>query len=164
MMSVDDKDLRLLMELQQDAKAATSALAKRTGIPTTTVHNRIRRMEEEGLIQRYAPVLDHKRLGLGLQAMVFVTAQPAGEKGVDQEQMARAALKLPGVERVSILTGVFDIVLQVRVPNVESLEQLLIKSLRKLPGVDKTQTMIVLDEFQGTLDLGLTSHKPATGR
>lgn len=154
-MATDGKDLQLLGELQRDAKAATSTLAKKTGIPPTTVHNRIRRMERDGLITRYVPLLDHKRLGFGLQALVFVTAQPAGEKSIDQEQMARAALKMPGVERVSILTGVFDLVLHIRVPDVAALEQLLIKSLRKLPGVDKTQTMIVLEEFQGTLDLGL---------
>lgn len=152
---LDDKDLRLLKELRRDGKATSGMLAKRTGIPTTTVHNRIRRLEEDGIVLGYKPVLNHKRLGFGLQALVFITAQSGGERGADQEQIARAALKLPGVERVSILTGVFDLVLNVRVPDVDALEHLLIKSLRKLAGVDKTQTMIVLEEFDGDLDLAL---------
>ncbi len=149
---MDEKDLAILQLLQEGAKASTSQLAKRTGIPATTVHNRIKRMEAEGIIRSYTPVIDWEKVGLGLHAMVFVTAQSA-DHDVDQEQLADAITKLPGVRRASIVTGAHDLVLDVRVPNVRALDRLLIKSLRGIPGVAKTETLLVLDERRRTFDL-----------
>ena len=148
---VDDKDLAILRELRRDGKAKTGTLAKRTGIPTTTVHNRIKRMEEVGIIDRYVPILHHGALGFDIQACIFVTAE--GGQAPDQEALAQASLKLPGVERASILTGGYDLMLSVRVRDVAALEHLLIHGLRPLAGIDKTQTMLVLKEFDGEIDL-----------
>ncbi len=138
---LDAKDRRILDELERDAKATTGKIAKRTAIPVTTVHNRIRRLEQTGVVTRYRPVLDHRKLGLGIHAMIFVTVEG---KGTDQEDLAKQMLRLPGVEDVRILTGGYDIVLEARTADVDALNSLLIKRLRKLPGVDKTHTMLVL--------------------
>lgn len=139
----DEKDALILAELRRDAKATTGRIAKRTAIPVTTVHNRIKRLEKSGVITRYAPVLNHAKLGLALHAMVFVTVEG---KGTDQEELARRILRLRGVEKTSILTGGYDLLVEARVEDVGALNDLLIKELRKLPGIDKTQTMLVLQE------------------
>ncbi len=144
---MDEKDLRILQALQKDAKAATSQLAKQTGIPPTTIHNRIKRMEAEGIIQGYRPVLDWEQVGLGLHAMIFITAQSA-DSGIDQDDLAKATAKLPGVQRVRIVTGTHDLILDVRLANVRALDKLLIKALRTMPGIAKTETLIVLDEHE----------------
>ncbi len=104
----DAKDRAILDELQRNAKATTSEIAKRTGIPVTTVHNRIKRLEKDGVVQGYVPVVDHRKLGLGIHALVFVTAQnrPSGGRAVDQEQLAQEALRLPGVERSRVVTPI----------------------------------------------------------
>jgi DNA-binding Lrp family transcriptional regulator len=149
-LELDNKDRRILEELKRDAKATTGKIAKRTAIPVTTVHNRIRKLEKSGVITRYAPVLDHKKLGLGIHALVFVTVEgkQAGAKGIDQEELAKLALRIPGVEGAKIITGGYDLVLEARVADVDALNALLIKELRKLPGVDKTQTMVVLEDIE----------------
>lgn len=140
---LDAKDRRILEELRRDAKATTGKIAKRTTLPITTVHNRIKRLESKGIITKYAPVLNHQRLGLGIHAMIFVTVEG---KGTDQEELAKRMLRLPGVERTQILTGGYDLLLEARLADVDALNRLLIKELRTLPGVDKTQTMLVLQE------------------
>lgn len=149
---MDEKDVAILQILQDDAKAPTGRIAKQTGIPTTTVHNRIKRMEAEGIIQGYAPIIDWDAIGLGLHAKVFVTAQGA-DHDVDQEQLADAISRLPGVRSASIVTGTHDLILDVRVRNVQALDRLLIKSLRAMPGVAKTETLLVLDERSRSMDL-----------
>jgi len=150
MSDIDEKDRRVLDELRRDAKATTGRIAKRTAIPVTTVHNRIKRLEKEGVIIKYEPMLDYKKLGRGICALIFITVENklAGGKAVDQEDLARRCLGINGVENARILTGGFDLALEARVADVDELNHLLIKELRKTPGVDKTQTMLVLEELR----------------
>ncbi|MBR9703666.1 Lrp/AsnC family transcriptional regulator [Candidatus Woesearchaeota archaeon] len=140
---VDEKDLLVIAELQRNAKATTGQITKRTGIPVTTVHNRMKSLEKTGVIKRYVPILDYVKLGKGLHALIFITVEG---KGTDQEVLAKAMLKITGVEKASILTGGYDLLLDAHVADVDALNTLLIKELRQLPGVDKTQTMLVLKE------------------
>lgn len=140
---VDEKDLLIIAELQRNAKATTGQMAKRTGIPVTTVHNRIKSLEKHGVIKRYAPILDYVKLGKGLHALIFITVEG---KGTDQEVLAKAMTKIKGIEKASILTGGYDLVLEAHIADVDALNTLLIKELRQIPGVDKTQTMLVLKE------------------
>ncbi|HIH24730.1 TPA: Lrp/AsnC family transcriptional regulator [Candidatus Woesearchaeota archaeon] len=141
---LDSKDNRILDELQRDAKATTGKIAKRTAIPVTTVHNRIKRMEAEGVIKRYAPVLDYAKLGKGIHAMIFISA----EHKADQEHLAKRLLTIEGVTGARIITGGYDIVIETRVSTIDALNTLITKELRKIQGVEKTQTMIVLEEVE----------------
>ena len=58
---MDEKDKRILALLRKDAKQRVSQLAKKTGLPTTTVHNRIKRMEKGGIIRGYTVIPDYKK-------------------------------------------------------------------------------------------------------
>ena len=135
-------DEKVLEQLQQNAKMPTGTIAKRTGVPATTVHNRIKRMEREGVIKTYVPVLDYVKLGKGIAALIFISA----EHKQNQEVLAKRFLALPEVEKAQIITGGFDLLLEVRVRTIEELNNLITKEMRKVEGVDKTQTMIVLKD------------------
>lgn len=141
---IDSKDSRILDELQRDAKATTGKIAKRTTIPVTTVHNRIKRMEHDGVIKRYAPVLDYTKLGKSIHAMIFISA----EHKADQEHLAKRLLAIDGVTGARIITGGYDLVIETRVGTIDALNSLITKELRKVQGVEKTQTMIVLEEVE----------------
>ena len=147
---LDEKDKAIMTELQQDVKATTGKIAKRTRIAVTTVHNRIKRFEREGVITKYEPLLDYARIGYGIHALVFIVASSklGDGKPVDQQALAKCANRLDGVKNARILTGEYDLVLDVRVKDIPSLNNILIKELRKIPGVEKTQTMLVLEEFR----------------
>jgi len=138
-----DIDEKILLELKHDAKATMGQIARRTGIPTTTVHNRIKRMEAAKIIKRYVPVLDHAKLGKGIHAMIFVSA----EHKTDQEHLAKRLLAIDGIDSARIITGGFDLIVEARVGTIDELNALITKELRKVQGVEKTQTMIVLEEI-----------------
>lgn len=115
----------------------------------TTVHNRIKRLEKLGVIKGYTVDIDHKKLGKDITAIILMTVSyvlPDGRK-VSQIELAKEVRRNPAVEDVCIVTGGSDIVLTVRVDNVEQLNDFIIKYLRGIDGVDKTQTMIVLSSF-----------------
>ncbi|MBI4020370.1 MAG: Lrp/AsnC family transcriptional regulator [Candidatus Aenigmarchaeota archaeon] len=149
MEALDEKDVSILGLLRENSKLTTQQISKRTLIPVTTVHNRIKRLEKLGVIKGYTVDIDHKKLGKDITAIILMTVSyvlPDGRK-VSQIELAKEVRRNPAVEDVCIVTGGSDIVLTVRVDNVEQLNDFIIKYLRGIDGVDKTQTMIVLSSF-----------------
>ncbi|MBI4175931.1 MAG: Lrp/AsnC family transcriptional regulator [Candidatus Aenigmarchaeota archaeon] len=149
METLDEKDMEILGLLKENSKLTTQQVSKKTLIPITTVHNRIKKMENLGVIKGYALNIDHKKLGKNITAIVLLTVSymlPDGRK-ISQTELAKEIRKHPGVEEVNIVTGGSDIILKVRVESVEKLNDFIISDLREIGGVDKTQTMIVLSSF-----------------
>ena len=148
-MDLDEKDLRVLDELKENAKRTTSQISKRVNLPITTVHNRIKKLEKLGIIKRYTVELDYKKLDKPMTAYVMVQViymLPSGIK-VMQEDVAKHIKGLPGVELVELLTGTTDIMVKVRVKDVDELNDFIIRKLRKIEGVDKVQTSVVLSKI-----------------
>ncbi len=140
----DKKDERILALLRKNAKQRMSQLAKKTGLPTTTVYNRIKKMEREGIISGYTVLSDYKKIGRGITAYILITFERVKGKGYSQKDLAKRLKSFEEIEEVDIVTGETDIVIKVRVGSIEELDNLIINRLRALPGVDKTRTMIVL--------------------
>ena len=146
---LDEKDYQILEVLRDDAHLTINRMSKETLIPITTIHNRIKRLEREGVIKRYTIEIDHKKIGKEIQAYVLLTVNyslPTGKK-IHQMDVARSIRALPEVEEVKILTGVTDILIKIRTRNIDELNNFVINKLREIEGVDKTQTMIVINEL-----------------
>lgn len=145
-MDLDEKDLRVLEEIKENAKRTTSQISKRINLPITTVHNRIKKLEKLRVIKRYTVELDYKKLDKPIAAYVMIQVRymlPSGIK-VLQEDVAKEIKALAGVESVELLTGGTDILAKVRVKDIDELNDFIIRKLRKIEGVDKTQTRVVL--------------------
>jgi len=148
-MDLDEKDFQIIETLKSDAKLTTHEISKKLRIPVTTVHNRIKKLEEEGVIKGYSVVLDYPKIGKEILAHILVSvnyALPSGSK-MNQEEIARKIRKLPDVESVSIVTGETDMIVKVRVKNITQLNSFILKKLRSLEGIDKVVTMIVLSDL-----------------
>ena len=143
---LDEKDLKILEILKQNSKLTTQQIAKQLNIPITTIHNRIKKLEKLGIIKGYTLVLDYKQLGKSILAYVLVTVNynlPSGKK-LSQENIAKNIKKFSNVEEIDLMTGATDILVKVRVKDIDELNEFIIKKLREIDGIDKTQTMIVL--------------------
>lgn len=148
-MDLDEKDIQVLEELKENAKRTTSQISKRINIPITTVHNRIKKLEKLGIIKRYTVEVDYKKLDKPMTAYVMVQViymLPSGIK-VMQEDVAKEIKSLPEVESVELLTGTTDMLVKVRVKDVDELNEFIIRKLRKIEGVDKVQTSVVLSKM-----------------
>lgn len=147
-MDLDKKDLKIIDILKEDSKQTTNQISKRFNIPITTVHNRIKKLEKLGIIKSYTVNLDYKKLDKGILSYILVSViytLPSGRK-VSQEQVAKE-IKNIGAEEVSIVTGGTDLIIKVRAKDIDELNDFVIKKLRNIDGVDKTQTLIVLNNF-----------------
>mgnify|MGYP001576881388 CR=1 FL=1 len=148
-MPIDEKDWSILDALRENAKLSRQQLARKTGLPVMTVHNRIRKLEREGVIKQYTVLLDHKKLGKALSAymLVHVDTSVLG-KGISREEYLKRLKVLPGIEEVKSITGHFDVLLKFRLRDMDELRDTLVGKLRKIPGVGNTETIFVLDDIK----------------
>lgn len=147
-MKLDKKDSQILWLMEEDSSLTTKQLSKRTGIPIATVHNRIKKLEREGIIQGYTLRLDHVKLGKAITAIILVSVTYAvpETKAVSQREISRK-IKRMGADEVMIITGEHDIMVKLRVHDVDELDRFITKKIRAIKGVDKTRTVIVLREI-----------------
>jgi Lrp/AsnC family leucine-responsive transcriptional regulator len=136
-----DVDRALLSALARDGRASFTDLADRVGLSVSAVHQRVRRLEQRGLITGYAAHLDAKALGLPLTAFVSITPIDVAQPDDAPTRLAH----LRAIEACHSVAGVESYILKVRVASPDALEALL-HEIRMAANVT-TRTTVVLSTF-----------------
>ncbi|HIH91914.1 TPA: Lrp/AsnC family transcriptional regulator [Candidatus Woesearchaeota archaeon] len=145
MKPLDEKDRIILNVLRKEAKLSTKELSRKTKIPITTIHNRMKRMEGSGIIKGYTVVLDNQLTGNVISfVLISVMYRLPGGEVINQEELAKKVATHEMVEEVSIITGSMDLIAKVRANTVEDLNNFVIHYLRTIAGIERTQTLVVL--------------------
>ena len=146
---MDEKDFKILDILKKNAKLTIKQLAKKTGMPTTTVYNRVRKMEDSGMIKGYTVLLNRKKLGKSISAYILITVdyKLLKEKKTTQHELAKKLKMHDLVEEVDMMTGRYDIIIRIAMNDVEQLDEFVTKYLRNIDGIQKTETMVILSEI-----------------
>jgi DNA-binding Lrp family transcriptional regulator len=135
--TLDKKDFALIGALQQNAHRRLEDLAKLVHLAPSSVHDRLLRLEREGIIRQWTIKVDANALGLGVLALVGIRAtRPCAE-------LIEALRAIPAIEECHSVAGELSMLLKVRVANTGALLELSDK-LRAIPGVEGTETTIVL--------------------
>ena len=135
---LDEKDLALIGELMKDSRLSEKGLARKTGIPMTTVHNRLGKLRGLGVIKGYTIHVDYARLGRPLLAFVLVKSAP----GADREGLMARIAAFEGVCEAALVGGDYDIIVKARVPSLERLNSLVFDELRRLEAVADARMLI----------------------
>lgn len=136
-MSLDPTDLILIEALQQNAAQRLEDLGRLVNLAPSSVHDRLRRLEREGVIQRWTISVDAAALGLGVLAYVGVAG------GRSCKVLLEDLVSFPEIEEVHSVAGELCMLLKVRVPDTNGLLAF-IEKLRAVAGIEQTQTTIVL--------------------
>ena len=136
-----DVDRALLAALARDGRASYTELAERVGLSVSAVHQRVRRLEQRGLITGYRAGIDARQLGLGMTAFVSITPLDLAEADDAPAKLAH----LSAIEACHSVAGVESYLLKVRVASPEALEALL-REIRATANVN-TRTTVVLSTF-----------------
>ena len=146
---LDEKDQRILELLQQDASLSTYAITKKSGIPQTTVLNRVKKLKEEGIIKRYTLDIDWKKLGLNNKALIFIKVDKnAEQKGSKVGEIEKKISRYPLVLNVKRLMGKHDFMVELVCKDIDELNDFLIKRIRSLPEIADTETVMILEEWK----------------
>ncbi len=149
MILVDELDRKILSLLQKDARLSYREVAKELKVAVGTVYNRLKRMEEKGIILGFTPKLNYEKLGYELTAIIGIKAQ--GKKIIQIEQ---EIAKNEHVLCVYDVTGEYDIIAVAKFKGREDMNRF-VKWLLSIDGVEKTNTHVAMDIVKEDLELPL---------
>ena len=139
--ALDDTDRRILEVLRDDGRVAVAALAERVGVSRANAYARLDRLRADGVIEGFSARIDPEAAGLALSAIVLIGChQP------DWRLLRERLAAMPEVEQCALVTGEYDAFILVRVPDVQTLRDVILERIQSIPGVRATQTVFVLDE------------------
>lgn len=150
---MDAVDLKLLAALQANARIANVELARLVELAPSTTYERVRRLEERGLIRGYRAILDPQALGFRVQAVVMINL--AGHQAGPIDAFEAQVRALPEVRLCLNVTGRYDYLLHVVVRDIEHLRRLVTGELAAIAGVQKQETFLVLASAKQDLGYAL---------
>lgn len=146
MKKIDAIDRQILNILQADAKTNVKQIAQALSMSKTPIYERIKRLENEGIIDKYVAILDRKKLAPSM--IVFCTVTLDVQKLEQIKQFNKAISEIPEVIECYLMGGVFDFLLKVAVSDLYAYHQFSSDKLASLPHVSKIQSSFVLDEVK----------------
>ncbi|CAN5505417.1 Lrp/AsnC family transcriptional regulator [soil metagenome] len=155
--TLDRIDRRILELLQADARLTNQEIAERVSLSPSPCLRRIKRLEAEGVIQRYVALVDPSRIGLGLLAYVNVRLDKHNSRtGKTPLEVFRAAVQTwPEVVACYALTGEMDYLLRVQVEDLDHFSRFVMDTLLKHPSVHDVRSSFALDRIKETTALPL---------
>ena len=154
MTDLDALDVRILNILQDNARITTLELAEQVGLSPTPCARRVKRLEDDGLIQRYVTLLDEKKAGLDLS--VFISVRLRAQTAETMEKFERSVRSIPEISECYLVSGIHDYLLHLRVADVDALREFLRNRLVTIEGIAEAQSSIVLDKVKYTTALTLS--------
>jgi Lrp/AsnC family leucine-responsive transcriptional regulator len=157
-MEIDRFDARILTALQQDGRVPVVELAEAIGLSPTPCARRIKALESRGVIEGYAALLNPSKVGLEVLAIVQVKLTEHTDETV--ARFEREIAVLDEVTHCYAMTGSYDFILQVYGEDLESLSNVVLKKLIRIPNVRDLQSSVVLATVKRSIRIPL-GHLPA---
>ena len=157
MKKLDRIDIGILNSLQDNARITNAELARSVNLSPTPCFNRVKAMEDQGLIRRQVTLLAPELLGLHVNVFIHVSLEKQVEDALSRFEAAIG--ERPEVMECYLMTGDADYLLRVLVPNIQALERFILDHLTKVPGVSNIRSSFALKQVRYKTALPL----PANG-
>ncbi|MDO9403979.1 MAG: Lrp/AsnC family transcriptional regulator [Polaromonas sp.] len=139
---MDKMDRKILTELQNNGRASLQEISQAVGLSSTPCWTRMKRMEEEGVIERYTVSLNAGALGFGDTVLVQVTLDSHSDNTL--EKFGEILASIPEVIEAYLVSGEYDYLLRVAVKDTKDYERLLREKLYKIKGIRHSKSSFVL--------------------
>lgn len=146
-MSLSKTDIKILQQLQQDARITNQHLADEIGLSASPTWRKVRKLEEDEVIQGYRAVLNRKKIGLNVMVFVRVTIDSHSE--AEARKFEQEVMALDNVLSCYSIGGDADFLLQVVAADMDAYAEFAMSVIRRLPGIKEMQSMFVLKEIKG---------------
>lgn len=138
-MELDETDRAILHILQEDARTPFSEVARRIDMSSATVHDRVGRMEDAGVIEGYHAKVNPKAVGYGVSAFVGLRV----EQGREEDALERLR-EIEEVREVHLTTGEWDVMLRLYAADTDELRDIMFDHVANMDGFARSQTMVIL--------------------
>jgi DNA-binding Lrp family transcriptional regulator len=148
---LDSKDLAILTLLQENARITVKEISDKVHLSTTPVHERIKRMEESGVIKQYATLVDHNKVNKGLMVICYVSLKEhskiAGDKFITRMQELNEVIECYNI------SGEFDFMLKVVAANMDAYYDFHVNKLSQIENMGHVQSVFVMGIIKQTHQL-----------
>ncbi len=151
---MDVVDLQILTILQEDGRTSNAEIARRVGMAPSAVFERIRKLEERGVIDGYTARLRPEALDRRLTAFIFVRT----DDRIGSNDTALRLTEIPEIQEVHHVAGEDCYLVKVRVADPGALARLIRERLGQLSGIVSTRTTVVLETLKETTSLPIPEH------
>lgn len=141
-LEIDNIDLKILALLSEDAKTPYTEIAKKVYVSGGTVHVRMRKMEEMGIVQGTTLNMDYSKLGYDITAFLGIYL----ERNSMYDEVAAELKKIPEVVKIHYTTGNYSIFCKIHCKDTKHLREVLHDKIQKVDGIVRTETLISLEE------------------
>ncbi len=159
---LDAIDRRILHSLQENARLSNADLARTVGLSPSACSRRLRDLEESGVVQRYAALVDPAVVGMPVSVFISVTLEKQVEQGL--EVFEQAIAELPEVMECYLMTGDSDYLLRVVASDVTAFRRFLMDHLTRIPGVANIRSSFALNQVKYLTALPLPQETAAKTR
>jgi len=146
MQQIDRIDVEILRILQVDSTKAIKDIAKEVGLSATPTYERIKRLENDGVIKKYIAVLDGIKIGLDIVVYCNVTLKEQSKEAL--QAFENEVSKLPQVLEVTGLSGNYDYMLKIVSPNIHTYNDFLMNVFSTIPNIGQFHSNIVLGDVK----------------
>ena len=153
---LDEKDISILLLIQENSKLTANQIAKKINTPITTIFAKTKRMEELGIIKQYRAILSAEKLNFGTAAFILASVSYAaknGDRPISQRDVAEEIGRLAEVQEVHIITGDWDLLVKLRAESVDAIGKFVVDKLRLIKGLEKTLTCMVFETVKESTSL-----------
>ncbi|MHA2102641.1 MAG: Lrp/AsnC family transcriptional regulator [Candidatus Hodarchaeales archaeon] len=141
--NLDQTDEKILTILKTNSRSSVNTISSETGIPPTTVHNRIKKLENKEIIRGYTINVNDDLVKGPIITFILIKASD-----IDQNTIMDNLIEHEEVEEVAIVTGENDLIVRTRVRSMDDLNEFILNHLRKIPGISSSVSMLSLKYYQ----------------
>jgi Lrp/AsnC family leucine-responsive transcriptional regulator len=145
---LDDKDLAILRILQQNARATVREIAAQVKLSTTPVHERIRRLETQGVIRQYATLLNPNLVNKGLMVICYVSLRQHNKSA--GSKFIKSIMEMPEIIACYNISGEFDFMLKVVAENMDDYYHFHVNKLSQAENIGQLQSVFVMGVIKDT--------------
>ena len=139
---IDNTDLKILEILMEDAKKPFTEVAKRVFVSQGTVHVRMNKMEEAGILEKTTLRINYAKLGYDITAFIGIYL----EKSALYDKVLAKLKEIPEITSIHYTTGNYSMFLKIHCRDTNHLKEVLHDKMQQVEGIDRTETMISLEE------------------
>ena len=141
-LNLDKLDLQIIQEMMEDAEVSYADLGKKLFVSGGTIHVRIKKLEELGVVKGKKLSVDLKELGYDVIAFIGIYL----EKSSLYDSVAKELKKVPQIVRLNYTTGNYSMFAEIVCKDIQQLRYVLHEELQKIKGIERTETFISLEE------------------
>lgn len=140
---MDENDKKILNILTENSRTPISKISLKTGIPDSTVSNRIKKLEKNNVIEQYTTLINPEAVGIKVTAMIIIQTETENHENVEKELP-----KLDQVSHVYSISGEYDILIKVWAHTLEELNDIINSEIRTINGIEELRELIVMERLK----------------